>query len=194
MIEAHTSEARERVLAVAERLFMERGYNAVSLRDVATELGMQKASLYNHAPGGKESLFITIVERSLARHAYGINQALLSAPADLASQLQAIARWLFSQPPMYLQRLQVSDKAAIHPSHADRVMMLVFQTFISPIEQCVRQAIVRNEVNAENTAILAGTYLAALESIRALGQSCSSTKEVMIDQLITLLLEGAKPR
>ena len=39
------STARERVLGVAERIFSERGYRAVTLREIADELGMKKASL-----------------------------------------------------------------------------------------------------------------------------------------------------
>jgi AcrR family transcriptional regulator len=38
------SEARERVLAAAERLFAERGYAAVTLRDIAAAVGIRHAS------------------------------------------------------------------------------------------------------------------------------------------------------
>ena len=48
------SEARERVLDGAAKLFTERGYAAVTLRDIAAEVGIRHTSLYHHVPGGKE--------------------------------------------------------------------------------------------------------------------------------------------
>ena len=62
------SAARERVQATAERLFAERGYKAVTLRDIAQELGIRQASLYYHFPGGKEELYVTVTERGLQAH------------------------------------------------------------------------------------------------------------------------------
>ena len=50
------SEARERVLLVAERLFRERGYQAVTLRDIAQEVGIRHTSLYHHFPRGRNRL------------------------------------------------------------------------------------------------------------------------------------------
>ncbi len=51
------TDARERVLDAAERLFAERGYASVTLRDIAAEVGIRHTSLYHHVPGGKEAIF-----------------------------------------------------------------------------------------------------------------------------------------
>ena len=45
MLNSPNPEARERVLSVADRLFTERGYQAVTLRDIAQEVGIRHASL-----------------------------------------------------------------------------------------------------------------------------------------------------
>ncbi|MBZ0309485.1 MAG: TetR/AcrR family transcriptional regulator, partial [Anaerolineae bacterium] len=54
---------------MAEHLFAERGYTAVTLRDIAEAVGLRHASLYHHVPGGKEALFIEVTERTMKRHA-----------------------------------------------------------------------------------------------------------------------------
>jgi AcrR family transcriptional regulator len=41
-------ETRERILDVAERLFVQQGYDKTSLREIAAEMGFSKAALYYH--------------------------------------------------------------------------------------------------------------------------------------------------
>ena len=58
------SEAHERLLNVAEHLFLTRGYAAVSMRDIADALHVRQATLYYHVPEGKNQLFLKVAERS----------------------------------------------------------------------------------------------------------------------------------
>ena len=44
MHEIEISDAKQRVMETAETLFMKRGYNAVTLRDIADALGIRQAS------------------------------------------------------------------------------------------------------------------------------------------------------
>jgi TetR/AcrR family transcriptional regulator, cholesterol catabolism regulator len=188
------SEARERVLHVAERLFSQRGYKAVTLRDIADELRIKPASLYNHAPGGKQDLFIAITERNLARHRAGIEDALAQAGGDLRSQFQAIARWLLSQPPTNLQRMQHSDMPALPREEAERLSWLAYQSLLEPILHAVRAAVQRGEIVEQRSSMLSGTFLVSIEGIRGLEERTGMTQEQMMEQVIDLLLDGARPR
>ncbi|WP_291423578.1 TetR/AcrR family transcriptional regulator [Deinococcus sp.] len=60
MTDTPSKPRREQIHDVASRLFSERGYHATSMRDLASELGMQGGSLYAHI-SGKEDLLIEIV-------------------------------------------------------------------------------------------------------------------------------------
>lgn len=194
MLHERTSEAKERVLRVAEALFSARGYAAVSLQDIAGELHMRKASLYNHAPGGKEELFVAVMERSLHRHRAGIEAAAADAAPDLRSQLRAIATWLLGQPPINLERMSQVDVPAISAARASRLMQLVFESLIQPVEHVVARAALRGEARAEQAGILAGTFVVVVESFRELEQHTGNKKETMVERLLDLLLDGARPR
>ena len=50
------------ILDIAERRMRQTGYNAVSYRDIASEIGIKSASLHYHFPK-KEDLGIALVER-----------------------------------------------------------------------------------------------------------------------------------
>lgn len=54
---------REQIYEVAGALFSERGYHATSMRDLASQLGMQGGSLYAHI-SGKEELLVEIVNQA----------------------------------------------------------------------------------------------------------------------------------
>ena len=53
-----------RVDEVTQRLFAERGYAAVSMREIAKEVGVQAGALYNYTPD-KQALLFRIMQRHL---------------------------------------------------------------------------------------------------------------------------------
>ncbi len=53
---------KEEIIAVASQLFKEKGYSAVSMRDIAQAMGIKAASLYNHITGKQEILSTLILE------------------------------------------------------------------------------------------------------------------------------------
>lgn len=63
MTETSNKPRREQIHDVASRLFSERGYHATSMRELASELGIQGGSLYAHI-SGKEDLLVEIVNRA----------------------------------------------------------------------------------------------------------------------------------
>ena len=54
-----TPTRKEEIIHVASQLFKDRGYSAVSMRDIAKELGIKAASLYNHIEGKQELLLFS---------------------------------------------------------------------------------------------------------------------------------------
>ncbi len=67
---------REELISIATRLFAAKGFDATSLRDIASEAGLTKAAVYYHFPG-KAQLYEAVV---LARH--GDTFELVSAALD----------------------------------------------------------------------------------------------------------------
>jgi TetR/AcrR family transcriptional regulator, transcriptional repressor for nem operon len=55
-------DTRERILTTAQTLAQQRGFNAFSYADIATAVGVRKASIHHHFPS-KESLELALVQR-----------------------------------------------------------------------------------------------------------------------------------
>ena len=60
-------DTKQKILDEALRLFSERGYDAVSVGEIAQAVGVKAPSLYNHFPG-KQAIFEAIVESTAARY------------------------------------------------------------------------------------------------------------------------------
>jgi AcrR family transcriptional regulator len=59
---AATSEARERILETADRLFYQEGVRAVGVDRIIAEAGVAKMTLYNHFPS-KDDLILAVLQR-----------------------------------------------------------------------------------------------------------------------------------
>ncbi len=56
------TKRKEEIISVASRLFEEKGFTAVSVRDIAQEMGIKAASLYNHISSKQEILSSLILK------------------------------------------------------------------------------------------------------------------------------------
>jgi AcrR family transcriptional regulator len=189
------SVAYERVMDTAERLFARKGYNAVTLRDIASEIGIHHTTVYHHVPGGKEQLFIDVVERNLEHHRKGLTQAIAGAPPELRSQLRAVADWLVSQPPMDLVRLVYSDLPSIDQAQAERLSRVAFETMLLPIEGILHNAREQGVIEYEDLILAAGTFIGMIESLYAVPQRADmKSRQTMAYEMIDILLNGLRSR
>jgi AcrR family transcriptional regulator len=85
------SAARRRLCVLALQLFSERGYDAVSIRDITDELGQQPGAFYGHARSKKELLF-ELMHIGMTAHRSRLREAVLDAPNDPVEQLRALMR------------------------------------------------------------------------------------------------------
>ncbi len=83
------SGTAERILDIAERLVQTRGFNSFSYADIATELGITKASLHYHFPG-KAELGQALIARYGQRFADALNR-IDHDGADARRKLEAYA-------------------------------------------------------------------------------------------------------
>ncbi|MCU1602990.1 MAG: TetR family transcriptional regulator [Frankiales bacterium] len=83
------SDARRRVFEAAIVLFGRSGYHAVSVRDIAAELGLKPMALYAHV-ASKQELLYELVKLGFATHRDRMSAALLEVSADPLEQIRAL--------------------------------------------------------------------------------------------------------
>lgn len=190
------TEARERVLDTAERLFHERGYSAVSMRDIADALEMRQASLYYHVPDGKEQLFVEITQRGLRRHQKGLNEIIAQAEPDVQSQLRAASRWLVDHAPIKLLSMLETDMPVISTENAQKMTYMAFQCFFNPLTRLFEEAVERGEIRSFDPNQLAGHFLSMMDGISYTTTAGHTPVPMsqLAEEMIDILLNGIGTR
>ncbi len=184
-------DARGRVLDSAELLFAGKGFDSVTLRDIASAIGLTHAALYYHFPGGKEELFAEVMERNIRRHGAGLAAAMLAGGPSLRGKLRGAAAWLLSQPPMDLIRMAETDLKALPPEAARRLMDLVYELILRKLQSEIEAARASGEVGACDPGLLAGGLLGLVESLHSVPVAIvGRDRYAMGCELIDVILKG----
>jgi AcrR family transcriptional regulator len=193
--ETEVRDSTQRVLDVAEGLFIDRGYHAITLRDIADELGIKQASLYYHFPGGKEELFMAMAARLFERHREGLALALEGADADLRTQLRAVAAWFGSQQPVKMLGMFHADMPALNDEHTEQLARMAHGALFQPLRNAFVAAADRGEIRAMHPDLLAGSFLWLMDGL-SYGQTRigAPPRAAMADDMISVLMDGLRPR
>jgi AcrR family transcriptional regulator len=127
---------REQVLRVREdaivtavnRLLAEKGFDLMTVDEVAAEVGIAKASLYKHF-ASKEALAAAAMVRLLQRTLGVIEQQAARVDASAAQRLEAVTRWALE--------LQVTGEMPTLPSENSslRAELLADKTYLDLLMQ-----------------------------------------------------------
>ncbi|MEI6045227.1 MAG: TetR/AcrR family transcriptional regulator [Chloroflexota bacterium] len=88
--ERQRQERVELILEAAEKTLLEKGYHEMAMEEIASEVGIAKATIYLHFPS-KEELFIALLKRSLASSMEELVK-IVDQPLSVRVRLELILR------------------------------------------------------------------------------------------------------
>jgi AcrR family transcriptional regulator len=105
-------QTRERVVAIATRLFAERGYEGTSVEAVLQEAGISRGSLYHHF-ASKEALFDAVLEGVEARVGQASRAAAAGVTDPVAGLRAASLAWIRMAGDPVVQRILLIDAPSV---------------------------------------------------------------------------------
>jgi AcrR family transcriptional regulator len=97
-----TRSTREQILSAGERLFAERGYDGVSMRDIVAETALRnQASLYHHFRN-KRALYEAVLKRGLEQVLNLMPQRRAETPAEIDANVDHLIDYLSEHPHLAL--------------------------------------------------------------------------------------------
>ena len=103
-----TVDSRAAILAAARRLFVEKGYRGISMREIAEAVGMTKAALYYHFRD-KEQLFVAILQAVLSDLSAVIAESRAGS-ATCQAQIEDLVQRIMLLPPEERASLRLASQ------------------------------------------------------------------------------------
>lgn len=190
MVKPKKSGKRELILAEAAKLFKDRGYSGTSMRDLAGQVGMEAASMYNHIKS-KDELLDTICFRISDTYISQLAE-IEATPSGYADKLRALVR-------LHI-RLMVEDGAAVSVANHD--WKYLPEPRLSEFKQArkayergfaalIEAGIAAGELRSVNVSVALFTMLSAVRWVELWyrpGRGISA--EELESNIITVLLGG----
>jgi AcrR family transcriptional regulator len=127
----------EHLLTAGRQVFLRRGFLAATVEEIAADAGYTRGAVYKHF-GGKEGLWLAIIEATAHTHLQGLREALARATtrADLVAALTPVdvtdkdaAKWSAAAAEVLAATAQHPENAtmiaAIQRRHDDEVVALL---------------------------------------------------------------------
>jgi AcrR family transcriptional regulator len=109
---------RDRICDAAARLFAERGYEAVTLRSIAAEVGCSAMTPYRYFAGGKDEIF-AVVRAASFREFADLSEASAEGIEDPWQRLlaggRAYIRFALERPDQYRLMFELTQPHSDHP-------------------------------------------------------------------------------
>ncbi len=185
----------EAIVEATNRLLASKGYESMSMDDIAAEVGIAKGSLYRHFDS-KESLAAAVMVRLLQR----TRAALAGLPADLPAgpRLEALLRWTLAErlaggvPHLPSASPSLRDALLSHRAYMDELMELS-DGVGALIQQAKKDGALRADLRDEFVlyTLYARSCDPTLDFLKAAG---SMTDEEIVDQMVSAFLDGIGTR
>ena len=192
------AERREAILDAAKATFAAKGYHATKISDVARAAGISYGSIYWYFDS-KEALFEALMEHQeelLRRHIASTAGTISGREgAEDVFRLSVLATFELFEADRSVTKLLFQDSLALG-DRFDRRLAGIFEGFISDIEATVaagQSAGYLIPVPARVVAFSVAALISQL-ALRRLSTDDGLTTAELADVVVTLLLDGLRPR
>jgi TetR/AcrR family transcriptional regulator, cholesterol catabolism regulator len=180
------------IISKAARLFREKGYSASSMRDLAEEVGVEAASLYNHISSKSEILqeICFKVANKFMSHI----EAIDNSEMDSIAKIEAILRFHVQQMVHHYEEVYVSDrewKHLIDPylSNYQNQRRTYRQRMAQIIEDGIRKGEVKT-IDAPTAVLIMLHAVSGIESWHRSKKKISG--ELLEENMLMILVDGLR--
>jgi AcrR family transcriptional regulator len=190
MLPTRRPNRRQLILDEAAKLFKQKGFGGTSMRDLAREVGMEAASMYNHIKS-KDEILDLICTRIAETYISQLAE-IQATEASYADKIKALIR-------LHI-RLMIEDGAAVSVANHDwkylpEPQLTAFKQARHNYEKgfaaLIEQGIAAGEFQPVNVSVALFTILSAVRWVELWYRPGRElTPEELEDHIITMLLTG----
>ncbi|HEY4147772.1 MAG TPA: TetR/AcrR family transcriptional regulator [Chitinophagaceae bacterium] len=184
------STRKETIIETAARLFRERGFSATSMRDLAEQVGVEAASLYNHI-SSKAEILQEICYKVANKFMSHIDKVDASETTSI-KKIEEILRFLIQQMLHNYEEVYVSDREWKHLtdpylSNIQTQRRMYRQRIASIIEEGIRKHEIKS-IDAPTAVLIMLHAVSGIESWHRSRQKISGDK--LEENMVAILIGG----
>ncbi len=189
---ATTQTTKEKVKQTAQKLFRERGYAAVGMRELAKEVGIQAPSLYNHYKS-KDDLLREICF-DMAQYFFVAFDKAVTTEEKSPRKLKAVIKAHISVIATNLEASEVffNEWMFLEQPHLGKFKKLRFE-YEMKFREIIDKGIKKGDFKKMNSKLIAFAIFSALNATYELYRSNEKlSQEEIAEDISDLLLKGLK--
>jgi AcrR family transcriptional regulator len=181
---------KDEIIQVAAALFNERGYSAVSMRDIAQEVGIKAASLYNHIDS-KQELLATIVMTLARTFTSGMDRVVSTADSPV-SKIRQLIEMHIDITVNNSQALASLNNDWMHLEADDLGAFLKMrEDYEENFRRIIRQGIEKGEIKKRHPEVILFSMLSTLRTLYLWYEKRGKLDvNILKKDMVAVLLEG----
>lgn len=186
------SSKREIIIVQAAKLFKEKGYKAASMRELASALGVEAASLYNHIES-KNDLLNAICMNVANRYTSNIN-SIESEQSTVIKKFEKLLRFHVKEMMVNYEEVYVMDHdwrnmEEPHLSEYREMRRNYRKQFASVVQKGIDQKEIK-PIDANSIVMISINAIAAVDQWHRIVHKVNSKD--LEDNIVTILVDGIK--
>jgi AcrR family transcriptional regulator len=177
------------IVEVAAKLFKEKGYSAVTMRDLATAMGMKAASLYNHISSKQEILKIIVI--SIAEDFTSGMEIIINSEESNINKLKKVVELHVQISSQDTEGIAALNNDWMHLEDQLEYYLKLRNEYESNVLNIIEQGISKKEIKASNPEVIVFSMLSTLRSLYLwIPKKEALNSKELANSLSEVLIEG----
>ena len=184
------TERKQEIITVAARLFKEKGYSAVTMRDIAQAMDIKAASLYNHIKSKQEILVLIIIE--IAEEFTSVMNEIVSSETTTIQKIEKVIQLHIDITLRNPEALACLNNDWMHLTDNELVYFIKMrEDYEANFRQIIKTGITKQELKNLNPEVIIFSMLSTLRTLYLwYGKKKGLTETSLKNQMSEVLLRG----
>jgi AcrR family transcriptional regulator len=184
------TERKQEIITVAARLFKEKGFSAVTMRDIAQAMDIKAASLYNHIKSKQEILVLIIIE--IAEEFTSVMNEIVSSETTTIQKIEKVIQLHIDITLRNPEALACLNNDWMHLTDNELVYFVKMrEDYEANFRQIIKTGITKQELKNLNPEVIIFSMLSTLRTLYLwYGKKKGLTETSLKNQMSEVLLRG----
>jgi AcrR family transcriptional regulator len=184
------TDRKTEIIAISAQLFKEKGYSAVTMRDIAQAMHIKAASLYNHIKSKQEILVLIIIE--IAEEFTNTMETIVNSEENTIQKLEKVIQLHIDITLRDANALACLNNDWMHLADAELAYFIKMrEDYEDNFRTIVKKGISNQELKNLNVEVMIFSILSTLRTLYLwYGQKKIPNSNVLKSNMIQVLLNG----